>query len=250
MRLSICMQVHNEEKTIADCLSCLGFADEIVIALDKTTDNSKNIAEKFNAVVIEGNWLLEGDRRNAAFERATGDWVLEVDCDERITPELGAEIRRVIDSSTSQLHCIPFDNYIGDRLVRYGWGAYIGVQAKIALFRKGAKIHEKDGRIAHPIPVINGEFGPMLQNRIIHYIDTDLTDTVRRFNNYTTAGAYDLIKNGNIGSFGRNFLRFFSRFYKSYIRRHGYREGDIGFFIAVLAGLYPLVSYLKAKYQK
>ena len=250
MKLSVCMQVHNEEKQLAECLSCLGFADEIVIALDKTTDGSKAIAEKFNAVIIEGNWPLEGERRDAAIDAATGDWILEVDCDERITSELGQEIRRVIDTSSSQLHCIPFDNYVGKRLVRYGWGAYMGVQAKIALFRKGAKTHEKNGRVTHPVPILNGEFGHMLEHRIIHYIDKDLTDTIRRFNSYTTAGAADLLAKGEIGSFGRNILRFFSRFYKSYIRRHGYREGDIGFFIGILAGLYPLVSYLKAKYRQ
>lgn len=248
-KLSVCMQVHNEEKTLAECLEGLKFADEVVIALDKTTDRSGEIAREFGAKVIEGSWDLEGPRRDAAIDNASGDWILEVDCDERIPPELATEIRQVIETSPYDLHGVPFDNYIGDKLVRYGWGAYIGVSQKVALFRKGAKTHKPNGRVTHPEPVFNGTFGPVLKGRITHYMDKDLSDTFRRFNGYTTAGAKDLLAKGDIGTFWRNFLRLFSRFYKSYIRRKGYREGSLGFLIGMLAALYPMVSYIKAKYK-
>ena len=249
MKLSVCMPVHNEEKNLDACLNTLGFADEIVIALDKCTDRSKEIALAHNAKIIEGSWELEDDRRNATYETATGDWILEIDCDERVTPELGQEIRRIIESSSFDLHCIPFDNYIGERLVRYGWGAYIGVSQKIALFRRNCKRYEIKGSRVHPTVILDGKFGPVLEHPIIHYMDKNLSDTFRRFDSYTTANAKDLLDKGKIETFGRNFTRLFSRFYKSYIRRKGYKEGSLGFLIATLAALYPMVSYIKAKYR-
>ena len=250
-KLSACLCIHNEEASLEACLQTLGFADEIVIALDKCTDRSKEIALAHGAKIIAGNWPLEDSRRNATYELASGDWILEVDCDERISPALAAEIRQVITATPYDLHCIPFDNYIGDTLVKYGWGAYIGVSQKIALFRRGAKSYQLDnaGTRVHPKVTVNGRFGPVLSHAITHYIDKNLSDTIRRFDSYTSGHAKDLIDKGDIGSFGANFRRLFSRFYKSYIRRKGYREGAMGFFIGMLAALYPMVSYLKAKHR-
>lgn len=249
MKLSVCVPVHNEEKHLGPCLDTLNFADEIVIGLDKCTDRSKEIAQTYNAVLVEGSWPQEGARRNELLEKTTGDWVLEIDADERITPELAKEIRQVIETSKADLHCIPFDNYIGDRLVRYGWGAYIGVSQKIALFRRGKKNYETAGHV-HVSPVMSRNFGPVLKNPLIHYMDRNLTETIHRFDRYTTANAKDLLaKNLKGESFSRNFRRLFSRFYKSYVRRKGYKEGSLGFFIGMLAALYPMVSYIKAKYR-
>lgn len=248
-KLSVCMCVHNEGEHLAECLQTLSFADEVVIALDKCTDNSKEVALAHGAKIIEGNWPLEGDRRNIAADTATGDWILEIDCDERIPPALGTEIRQVIETTPYDLHAIPFDNYIGDRLVKYGWGAYIGVSQKIALFRHNAKRAEENGRVTHVVQVMKGKRGPALHNSIIHYMDKDFSATLKRFDGYTKAGAKDLLAKGDIGSFAQNFRRLFSRFYKSYIRRKGYREGSLGFVIGMLAALYPMISYVRAKYK-
>ena len=81
---------------MADCLKTLAFADEIVVVLDRCSDGSKEIAEKFGARVIEGEWPLEGPRRHAGIELCTGDWILEVDADERASEALGREIRCTI----------------------------------------------------------------------------------------------------------------------------------------------------------
>ena len=81
---------------MADCLETLAFADEIVVVLDRCSDGSKEIAENFGARVIEGEWPLEGPRRHAGIELCTGDWILEVDADERASEALGREIRRTI----------------------------------------------------------------------------------------------------------------------------------------------------------
>ncbi|MEL0019354.1 MAG: glycosyltransferase, partial [Rickettsiales bacterium] len=128
-KLSALVVVHNEEHQLAECLECLSFADELVVVLDKCTDGSDAIAALFTDRLIEGAWDIEGDRRNTGLEACAGDWILEVDADERVTPELAAEIREAIASDSVNYYLVPFDNYVGDTLVRYGWGAAWGVSA-------------------------------------------------------------------------------------------------------------------------
>ena len=85
---------------------------------------------------------------------------------------------------------------------------------------------------------------------MIHYVDRDISDMIARLDRYTTARARDLRASGDIGSFGHNIRRIFSRFWKCYVRRRGYREGQYGFLIALMAGLYPILSYLKASLEE
>jgi hypothetical protein len=73
---------------------------------------------------------------------------------------------------------------------------------------------------------------------------------IRRLDSYSTARAKDLRESGNIGSMTANVRRIFSRFFKCYVLRKGYREGGYGFLIALFAGLYPVLSYLKAKLEQ
>lgn len=248
MKLTIYVLAHNEEKRLDACLEKLHFADELIVVLDKCTDRSKEIALAHNAKIIEGAWPTEGAKRNLAIEAATGDWIMDIDADEHVPPALATEIGKVIETSPYQLHCIPFDNYIGDRLVKYGWGAYMGVSMKVALCRKGAKIHNPNS-ITHSEVTFQGEFGPPLKNAITHYLDKDLSDTIRRFDSYVRMRAQQMINDGTQETFFQNFTRIFSRFYKCYIRRKGYKEGAIGFFIAMLAGIYPMAAYIKVKYK-
>ncbi|MCS6853800.1 MAG: glycosyltransferase, partial [Elioraea sp.] len=83
-RLSALVVARNEEARLGDCLASLRFADEIVVVLDRTTDRSADIARGVGARVLEGAWEIEGDRRNAGLAACTGDWILEIDADERV----------------------------------------------------------------------------------------------------------------------------------------------------------------------
>jgi len=101
----------------------------------------------------------------------------------------------------------------------------------------------------HPRLTWSGKKGPMLKKRLSHYVDRNISDMIRRLDSYSTARAKDLRASGEIGSFANNFRRLFTRFFKCYVRRKGYREGGYGFLIALFAGLYPLLSHLKAKLE-
>lgn len=247
-KLSAVVSVRNEERQLADCLECLRFADEIVVVLDRCEDGSKAIAATFTDRIVEGAWDVEGDRRNAAIAACRGEWVLEVDADERVPKALADEIRRAVETSAFDWHEIPVDNYIGGRLVRWGWGASYGKAAYPGLFRKNAKTWGRQR--VHPSLAWNGRKGPMLVNRLDHFVDRNVSDMIRRLDSYSSARAKDLRDAGNIGSTADNVRRLFSRFFKCYVLRKGWREGGHGFLIALFAGLYPLLSHLKAKLDR
>ena len=246
-RLSAVVVARNEEEQLDGCLAALAFCDEIVVVLDRTTDGSGAIARNHDARVIEGGWELEGPRRNTGLEAATGDWILEVDADERVSPELAAEVIATIASAAGPAHyLIPFDNYIGRQRVRYGWGASWGVSAAVRLFTPGAKVWGNE-RI-HPSLALSGE-RRWLTCRMEHYVDRDISDMIARFDRYTAQRARDLRQSGDIGTLPRNLGRLFARFYKCYVLRKGYREGAWGVLIALFAGLFPLFSHLRARLE-
>ena len=246
-RLSALVVVHDEEARLKACLEHLAFADEIVVVLDRCTDRSREIGLAFTDRLVEGAWEREGGRRNAGIAACRGQWIVEVDADEHVPEALAAEILDVLANSDFDWHEIPVDNYIGPRLVRWGWGASYGKAAYPGLFRKGAKVWG-DQRV-HPSLEWTGRKGPMLENRVLHFVDRNISDMVRRLDSYSTARARDLREAGDIGGLGHNIRRLFTRFFKCFVQRKGYREGAYGFLIAVLAGLYPLLSHLKARLE-
>lgn len=250
-KLSALVIAHNEEAELDECLAALAFADELVVVLDRCTDGSRDIALAHAARIDEGAWEIEGDRRNRGIDLCTGDWVLEVDADERVTPALAEEIRSTIANAGYGHFLIPYHNYVGDRLVEFGWGAAWGVSATVRLFAKDAARGPAkvwgDQRI-HPALELKGEAG-RLDAPMVHYVDRNISDMIARLDRYTTARAHDLRDSGDIGDFRHNVRRMFSRFWKCYVARKGYREGQYGFLIALMAALYPILSYLKANLE-
>jgi glycosyltransferase involved in cell wall biosynthesis len=245
--LSALVVVHDEAAQLAQCLERLVFAGELVVVLDRCTDSSGEIARRFGARLVEGGWEREGDRRNTGIAACAGPWILEIDADERVSPLLASEIRGVVERSQADWHEIPVDNYVGSRLVRWGWGASFGKSACAGLFRKGAKAW--GGERVHPRLSFTGTRGAPLANRLDHYVDRNISDMLRRLDRYSTAHALDLRESGDIGSYVHNLRRIPSRFWKCYVARKGYREGPYGFLIALCAGLYPILSYLKARLE-
>ena len=245
-KLSALVVAHDEAAQLADCLERLRPADEIVVVLDRTTDGSRAIAERFGARVIEGAWELEGPRRNTGIDACAGPWILEVDADERVPAALFDEIRRTIAAAPPGHFLVPFDNWIGDRRVRWGWGASWGKSAANCLFAKGCK-RWGEQRV-HPALTLTGPQG-RLTTPIDHLVDRDISDMLARLDRYSTARARDLLDNGDIGGFTANLRRIPGRFLKCFLGRKGYREGIYGFLVALFAGLFPMMSYLKARLE-
>lgn len=247
-RLSALIVARNEQERLPDCLASVAFADEVVVVLDRSTDASAQIAHATSARVIEGAWELEGERRNTGIAACTGDWILEVDADERVEAALAQAIRATIATSAFAWHQVPVDNYVGGRLIRHGWAGSFGTTSVPRLFRRGAKRWR--AQRVHPGLDWTGREGPRItQGALVHLVDRDISDMLRRLDKYSSAKAADLIASGKIGSLAANVRRFFSRGFKSYVSRKGYREGGWGVLLALCTGAFPLLSYLKAKLE-
>ena len=165
--ISVLIIAHNEEKIINECLSSLKFADEIVVILDNCNDNTEEISKLYTNKIFSGSWEIEGERRNFGISKCTKEWILEIDADESITANLSNEILQCINSSNDYNYFnIKIDNFIGDKLVKYGWGSTFGRGGVNCLFQNGFKIwgHQR----VHPEITLKGKEGPSLKNTIKH----------------------------------------------------------------------------------
>ena len=198
------------------------------------------------ARVISGDFPLEGPRKQAGIDACAGDWIIEIDADEWVCPALGQEIRDTIEGQPrGDYFQIPVDNYVGARLVRRGWGGSFGASLLGRLYRRGAK-RWKDHRI-HPGVIFNGTLAGALRTPIKHTVDDDIADMVARLNRYTDLRALDLADTRGKMGVADNLFRGVRRFFKCYWTRKGHKEGELGLLIALMAGLYPILSALKAR---
>lgn len=260
-KLSGLIVAMNEDLLIEDALISLKqCCDEIVVALDKCTDGTKAIAEKYADVIIEGDnsigWDIEGKRRNDGIAACNGEWILELDADERITPECAAEINETLPKTEDGYFLLPILNFVGRRCVKNGWGACFGVRRVKRIFKKGSKVWAMSR--VHPDFDLKGP-EHKLKHGFIHLVDDDLDDMVDRMQSYSNSMAKDLIDRVNKGEklppFWVVIRKGFTRFLKVYRKRQGYTEGPMGFYVATMTALFLITAYLKAgfatnSYQK
>jgi len=128
--VSVVVVAKNEEANIDECLgSVFGWAGEIVVVDDESTDRTVALTRKYTDKIYHRKMDVEGTHRNWAYAKASNEWVLSLDADERLTQELRDEISAVLVEPEYQLYTIPRRNYIGDYWVRYG-GQYPSAQLR------------------------------------------------------------------------------------------------------------------------
>ncbi|MDX2235766.1 MAG: glycosyltransferase family 2 protein [Hyphomonadaceae bacterium] len=245
--LSALIVVHNGEADLPDCLESVRFADEIVVVLDRCTDGSRAIAERYGAKLLEGAWEIEGPRRNAGLAACTGDYTLEIDADERCPPDLATELRAILAGAPRGGVFVPFDNRIGGVPIVHGWGAYNGVGGKRCVFPSHTKTWGP-GRL-HP-PVTQLPEAARTKARMIHHVYRDIPHMFERLLRYCRLAALDMVEADAIPPPMKTARRFFSRFWKSYVARQGRREGFYGVAMALYSALYPALTHLMARELK
>ena len=248
LRLTALIVAHNEAAMLPDALASVqALCDQIVVVLDRCTDDSKKIAAKYTKHIIEGAWEVEGPRRMTGIDACPEGWILELDADERVTPAMAQELHRRLPQAVPGYFLVPIYNYVGKRLVMHGWAGAFGTNAAKKLFYKGHKVW--GNQRVHPTLVMTGpEY--QLEHGLTHLIDTDINDMIDRLQRYTDAQAADLRSSGKpLPPFRRSLRRGLTRFYKSYCGRRGYKEGKMGFLLALMAMLMPILTHLKAEFE-
>ncbi|UAL11238.1 glycosyltransferase family 2 protein [Caulobacter segnis] len=245
-KLSALICAHNEEQRLPACLAALSFCDEIILVADRCSDGTEAIARQYGAKVVSGIFPIEGPRKHAGIARCTGDWILELDADEGVTPAFAKEVRDTIErDAAADWYQIPVDNYVGDQLVRHGWGGSFGTSSVARLFRRGHKSWKAER--VHPGAKLEGRFGGRLREPLQHMVDEDIADMFARLGRYTALRAQDLADSGKVKGVADDAFRGVRRFFKCYVSRKGYKEGELGFLISLMAGLYPILSNLRAR---
>ena len=238
--LSVVVITRNEEDRIAECLESVHWAAERIILDDFSTDRTVEIAKRFTDRIIQRRMDVEGIHRNIAYSLASQEWVLSLDADERVTPELREEITHLLEGSPA-LHgyTIPRRNFLGRRWLRHG-GFYPSPQLR--LFRRGRFRYEEVE--VHPRAFLDGETG-CLKNDLIHYSYRDLEDFVAKLNRQTTLEARKWRKDGRPMGVVKGLWRSTDRFFRVYWGKEGYKDGLLGFIMAILAGMYQFLSFSK-----
>lgn len=249
--LSVVIITKNEETRIKDCLESVKWANEIVIVDDNSIDRTVEIAQKYTDIIFQKKMDLEGRHRNWAYAQASNGWVLSLDADERVTPELKEEIAALLrESPEFEGYTIPRRNYIANHWVRFG-GWYPSAQLK--LFKKGSLRYEEAE--VHPRIIFDKPWGN-LKSDIIHYSYRDFTDFLNKTNKQTTLEAIKWHKlslsDPKKAAYKMNLFhtlwRTLDRFIRAFFAKKGFRDGFIGFMVAYFSSLYQLISY--AKYRE
>jgi glycosyltransferase involved in cell wall biosynthesis len=240
-RVSAVVITRNEAARLASCLEALAWADEIVVVDDVSTDDSAAIARRFTPLVIvhahEGeNWDLN---KNVGMQAATGDWVLLIDADERATPELVAEIRRVIASDPAEAgFWLPRrEHYFGYHPRHAASSARV-----LRLFRRGAARFE--GQHLHEHPRVDGAIGTLAQP-LDHFAYATIAEYVEKTNRYTSHEARHLYAQGRRAGFRELVIEPLRFFRFRYWKLGGYKDGMPGLVYCLVTTLYPFLQYAK-----
>lgn len=240
--LSVTIVAKNEAARIVDCIESVRWADDVVLIDDDSTDDTVSTAKRHGARVLRkfSDLTNEGKFRNWTLTQAKHDWVLKLDADERVTAELANEIRALLKGDPAYKgYAIPRRNYIGDYWVRHG-GWYPARQ--LVLFRKSYFRWEEVE--VHPRVFLEGPSG-QLRNDIIHYSYRDFGHFFEKLNRQSAWEAQKwLNERRKIGPV-LCARKMADRFLKTYFIKQGFRDGFVGFAVAVFNSLYQFASFAK-----
>jgi hypothetical protein len=240
--ISCCIVCYNEERTIRRCLESVKWCDELVIVDSFSHDRTVEICREYTTRVIQRAWPGYVEQKRFALSQATHEWVLNVDADEEVSPELRAEILAVLQRNDPAV-----DGFYVPRLVyylgRWWWrGWYPG--HRLRLFRKpkvrwgGVNPHEK--------VLLRGQ-ADRLRGNLYHYTYEDIRDHLQAMNGLTEIAAREMALRGKRTKISHVVFHPFWRFLRFYFLRGGIREGMPGFFVAATSAFYVFLKYAKLR---
>lgn len=228
----------NEERDLPRCLKSLDFADEIVVVDSGSNDRTVEIARSLGAKVVVEPWRGYGAQKNFAQNQTKSEWILNLDADEVITPELRAEILSEInDEKPAAGYGIARKTFYLGRWIKYG-GWYPNFVTRLVRRNSGAwsepNVHEE--------LKINGEVRHF-KNPMLHFTFSDISDQIRTNLRYARQGALDLKKRGNSPSYLRLIFKPLGKFCETYFLKRGFLDGLPGFIISVNAAHSMFLKY-------
>ena len=247
--LSVAIVTHNEEANLARTLTSVAWADQIVVVDSHSIDRTVEIARSFNATVIERAWHGFAEQKNFALDQCIGDWLLSLDADEELTPELQREIQSLLTTQPAgDAFYLKRRNLFLGRWIKRG-GFY--PDAKLRLFRRSAEATPSfTVRPVHEVIHFNGP-AATLNGDLLHHAYPTLSDFIEHMNRYSSLGADFLVAEGRTIHSLPTFIATTAlipalTFVKNYILRGGFLDGREGFLLHLYHAAYTSWKYAKA----
>ncbi len=238
-KLTVIILTHNERKHIAACIESAVGADVVIVFDSYSTDNTVELAKKAGATVIQNPFEDYAQQRNAALANVSDGWVLFIDADERITPELAAEVRENLNREGYAGFRIPRHNYIFGKLTLWaGW--YPDYQTR--LLKVGSAHYDPSKRV-HEVVILDGLEGT-LQSPLVHYNYDSRQQFAEKQRRYTAFEAKILYEQ-HIHPKPQNYiLQPIRQFWWRFMTLRGYKDGLHGLRLSLLMGWYEFKKYL------
>ncbi len=237
--LTVVIVAKNEERNIADCIASVSFADEILVLDSGSKDLTVQLAKNAGARVVETDWPGYGPQVARGFSLSTSEWVLSLDADERISPQLRDEILVAIASARHDGWRLPrISEFCGQFIQHSGW-------CPDYTLRLGRRV--KSGftdHFLHAHMTVDGSIGHLRQ-KIIHYSYPNMHDVLEKLDRYSTGHARDMQTSGKKGNVYKAVLHGVFSFLRTYVVRLGFLDGQHGLMLAIYNAEYTYYKYIK-----
>lgn len=238
-KLSVLIITFNEEGNIRDCLESVKWADEIIVVDAESTDSTVEIAKNYTDKIFIRKWEGYSSQRKFSLEKATYDWILSIDADERVTDELKDEIKNILlNESDVNGYYIPRRNYFLDKVIK---SCFWYPDYQLRLFRKKfAYIKERKVHEAFEV------FGKTdyLNSDLIHLTHRNLQTAFEKINRYSSYQAEEKINDKKV-KLNDLILHPLSAFLNHFISRKGYKDGIYGLMVSLIHMMTNMMTYMK-----
>lgn len=235
--LTVIIPTYNEEALLYGALHSVLFSDEIIVIDSFSEDKTPEIAKKFAAKFLQRKFDNFSNQKNFALKEATGDWVLFLDADERVTHSLELEIKQVIANSSHNGFKINFPHFFMNRFL------YHESDKVVRLVKREGSLYTGD---VHEKLQVEGTVG-LLKNDMIHYTYKGLRNFIEKREVYAWFQADQLFKKGKKPTLFVMMYRPTFRFFKSYILKGGFKDGIPGLAIAAITAYGVFQRYVKLR---
>jgi glycosyltransferase involved in cell wall biosynthesis len=237
-KISVTIITKDEEKNISDCLKSVQWADEIIVVDSESSDRTIELAKKFTDKIIIRKWEGYVPQKRYALSLTSNEWVLSLDADERITPELKDEILNLLPGDFSGFKIRRKNFLLKKEITSCGWEK----DYQLRLFRKDKT--DLNDRLVHEKFVAQGKIGT-LKNTMIHFTFSSFEDYLNKINSYTSLKAQELFnKKKRVGAW-TIFSHTVSAFFTFFFIRRGFKDGIYGLIISLLHSVSTMMNYIK-----
>ena len=241
-KISACIISFNEEKKIEDCLKSLqAVVDEIIIIDSNSTDKTLEIARKYTDKIFLHDFQGYGKQKNLATDKATNNWVISLDCDERLSSELQSSIKSIKnDLDDNAVYSMARKTFYIYRWLNHCWYP----DRKTRLFNK-SKTRWLDNDVHESVDTNNMQT-ILLSGDILHYSFDSISDHLKTIDKFTQIGANDLLKKGKRISVISPLVHASWTFFKLYFLKRGFLDGFAGLTVSVLSYMHVFIKYSRA----